>query len=241
MALTKTDLLDAFVSLFYPATCAGCGIDIRPDQRICGRCDAQLIKIVPPFCSKCSEPFSGSTENPFDCANCGRRKLYFDVAVSAFRSRGIVRRIILEFKYGQQAHLRHVVADWLFAAMHDQRVRQRHYDLVVPVPLHPAKERERGFNQAALLAELLAGKLSIPCRSVLRRLRYTTTQTAFDRAERMRNLRGAFRLRRSANMRGCRVLLVDDVLTTGSTLSECARVLKRAGAKSVCAITAARA
>jgi ComF family protein len=109
------------------------------------------------------------------------------------------------------------------------------------VPLHPTRQRERGFNQASLLAQLLSAKLPIPCKPLLKRIRYTTTQTALDRAERMENLHNAFRLRKNADVRGLHVLLVDDVLTTGSTLSECARVLKRAGALSVHAATAARA
>jgi ComF family protein len=109
------------------------------------------------------------------------------------------------------------------------------------VPLHPARERARGFNQAQLLAELLAKSSGLPLVSALQRVRYTTTQTAFDRAERMQNLRNAFRLRKKMDVRGSRVLLIDDVLTTGSTLSECARVLKKAGALCVYAATAARA
>src|SRR5204863_9391333 len=123
----------------------------------------------------------------------------------------------------------------------DERLRDHHFDVIVPVPLHPARQRERGFNQASLLAELLSVHTSIPCRPLLERIRYTTTQTALDRSERMENLHNAFRLRKNANVRGLHVLLLDDVLTTGSTLSECARVLKRAGAISVHAATAARA
>ncbi len=241
MALANSNLLDAIVSLFYPAVCAGCGTDVNAGRHICGQCESQLTRIVQPFCAKCSEPFPGALSNPFDCANCGRRKLCFDAAISVFRSRGIVRKIILDFKYGRQIHLRHVVATWLLAALDDERLRDRQFDLIVPVPLHPARLRERGFNQAALLAELLARKISVEHRAVLRRVRWTTTQTAFDRVERIQNLRGAFRLRGRANVRESRVLLVDDVLTTGSTLSECARILKKAGARSVHAITAARA
>src|SRR5205823_5404499 len=112
---------------------------------------------------------------------------------------------------------------------------------IVPVPLHPTRQRERGFNQAMLLARSLSPRTSLPVVPALERVRYTTTQTAFDRAERMENLRNAFRLRPRRDVRGSRVLLVDDVLTTGSTLSECARVLKQAGASSVYAATAARA
>ena len=241
MAHTKFNPFSALVSLLYPTVCAGCGADVGPSQRICSECESRLTRIVPPFCAKCSEPFSGAISNPFDCANCGHRKLYFDAAVSALRSRGLVRKIILDFKYGHQTYLRHVVAEWLFEALNDERLRDQQFDIIVPVPLHPTRQRERGFNQAAVLAELLSRKMAVESRPLLRRTRYTTTQTAFDRIERMQNLRGAFRLRRTANVQQFRVLLVDDVLTTGSTLSECARVLKKAGAKRVYAITAARA
>ncbi|HEX4640287.1 MAG TPA: ComF family protein [Chthoniobacterales bacterium] len=161
--------------------------------------------------------------------------------MAAYRSRGIVRKVLHQFKYGKQRHLRHPIACWLRESLGDPRLRGRHFDIIVPVPLHPARERERGFNQAALIAELLATSSAIPARPVLERIRYTTTQTAYDRAERMENLRGAFRLRKNRDVRGLRVLLIDDVLTTGSTLSECARVLRDAGAASVLAATAARA
>jgi len=157
------------------------------------------------------------------------------------RGRGIVRDVIHEFKYNRQMHLRHLVARWLRAALDDERLRDFRFAVIVPVPLHPARQRERGFNQASLLAQLLSTHTSIPCKPLLKRIRYTTTQTALDRSERMENLHNAFRLRKNADVRGLRVLLIDDVLTTGSTLSECARVLKRAGAISVHAATAARA
>jgi competence protein ComFC len=240
MALAKLNLLRGMLSLLYPPACAICAAEIEPDKYLCAECGAKLVRIKPPFCEKCSEPFQGAITNRFDCANCAHRTLYFETAVSTFRSRGVARRVILDFKYGGQIHLRRLVASWLFAALEDDRLRDQEFDLIVPVPLHPARERERGFNQAFLLAELVSAQMSIQVRSVLERIRYTTTQTAFDRDERMENLRGAFRLRKNADVRKLRLLLIDDVLTTGSTLSECARVLRRGGACSVHAATAAR-
>jgi ComF family protein len=161
--------------------------------------------------------------------------------MAAYRARGIVRKLIHEFKYDQRAYLRHVVGDWLGDLLKDGRVDPAQFDVLVPVPLHPAKQRERGFNQALLLARSFSARTAIPVHLALERVRYTKTQTAFDRAERMQNLRNAFRLRAGRDVQGLRVLLVDDVLTTGSTLSECARVLKKSGASSVDAATAARA
>jgi ComF family protein len=240
-ALHNSELFQAAVSLLYPATCTICGKSVRAGECLCNGCEAKIVRIVPPFCETCSEPFEGSITGTFTCANCAHRTIYFDAAVAAYRGRGIVREIIHEFKYARQIHLRHLVARWLRAALDDERLRDCQFDVIVPVPLHPARQRERGFNQASLLAELLNAHTSIPCRPLLKRIRYTTTQTALDRSERMENLHNAFRLRKNADVRGLRVLLIDDVLTTGSTLSECARVLKRAGAKSVRAAAAARA
>jgi ComF family protein len=144
-----------------------------------------------------------------------------------------------EFTCANCAH--RTMARWLRAALDDARLHRCRFDIIIPVPLHPTRQRERGFNQATLLAELLSAQVSIPSKMLLERVRYTTTQTALDRAERMENLHNAFRLRKNMDVRGLRVLLIDDVLTTGSTLSECARILKRAGAISVHAATAARA
>jgi len=233
--------LEAAVSLLYPPVCTICGGNVRAGEYLCNQCEAKAVRIVAPFCQKCSEPFEGFITSEFTCANCAHRTIHFDAAVSAYRGRGMVREIIHEFKYGRQIHLRRLVARWLHSALDDERLRGRRFDVVVPVPLHATRLRERGFNQASLLAELLSAQTSIPSKPLLDRIRYTTTQTALDRSERMENLHNAFRLRKNADVRGLRVLLIDDVLTTGSTLSECARVLKRAGALSVHAATAARA
>jgi ComF family protein len=231
----------ALASLFYPASCVACADDIEPHEYLCEKCRNRAPRINAPFCAKCSEPFSGAISQAFSCANCEHRLLHFECAVAAYRSRGLVRKLVHEFKYGRQRHLRYPLAAWLGETTNDPRLRGLRFDLIVPVPLHPARERERGFNQATLLAELLSASIEVPLRSVLERIRYTSTQTAHDRAERMENLHDAFRLRKKADVRQLRVLLIDDILTTGSTLSECARVLKEAGVTSVHAATAARA
>ena len=240
-ATAKRSFFHAAVSLLYPPSCTICTASVDVGEYLCEECQSKVTRIVPPFCAKCSEPFDGAITTQFACANCAHRRLHFEAAVSAYRARGIVRHVILNFKYGKQIHLRNLVARWLVAALDDERIRERRFDAIVPVPLHPARQRERGFNQAAVLAQSLSRHMALPLRSVLERVHHTTTQTAFDRSERMQNLRDAFRLRKNEDVRRLRVLLIDDVLTTGSTLSECARVLKRAGAGPVYAATAARA
>ena len=165
IALHKSELLQAAVSLLYPATCTICGKHVRAGEYLCDGCEAKIIRIVPPFCETCSEPFEGSINTAFSCANCAHRTIHFDAAVAAYRGRGIVRDIIHEFKYNRQIHLRHLVARWLRAALDDERLRDYQFDVIVPVPLHPARQRERGFNQASLLAELLSAHTSIPCQA----------------------------------------------------------------------------
>lgn len=235
------ELFQAALSLFYPPTCEGCGAEVGPGEYLCHPCQACAPRILPPFCSKCSEPFFGAISNPFSCSNCANQTLHFDAAVAAYRARGIVRRLIHEFKYHQHEYLRHIIGDWLAEVVNDGRLDPAQFNVIIPVPLHPAKQRERGFNQAVLLARSFSARTGIPMKAALNRVLFTRTQTAFDRAERRQNLRNAFRLRTGQDVQGLRVLLIDDVLTTGSTLSECARVLKKAGAASVHAATAARA
>ena len=239
--LLNVESLRALVSLFYPPLCAVCSVPVDHSAYLCAECSEKAPRIKPPFCATCSEPFPGAITETFSCANCAHRVLHFTAAVAVYRSRGVVRKIIHDFKYGHQLHLRYLVAGWLVQTLDDPRLHGRRFDMIVPVPLHPARKRERGFNQAELLAEALSAHAGLPLRNALERIRYTTTQTAFDRSERMENLHNAFRLRKKVDVRRLRVLLIDDVLTTGSTLSECARVLKAAGAISVHAATAARA
>ncbi len=239
--LRKAEPLRTLIALLYPQLCAVCEQPAEGDGYLCRSCAAGVPRIAPPFCEKCSQPFDGAITEVFSCANCAHRVLHFDAAVAAFRSRGVVREVIHKFKYGREIHLRFPAADWLMETLEDPRLAGRRIDVLIPVPLHAARKRERGFNQAELLAEILSRRAGLPMKTMLERIRYTTTQTAFDRAERIENLRDAFRLRKKADVRGLRVLLIDDVLTTGSTLSECARVLKAGGAISVHAATAARA
>src|SRR5215813_12256778 len=116
IALHSSELFQAAVSLLYPATCTICGKNVRADEYLCNCCEAKIVRIVPPFCETCSEPFEGSICIAFTCANFAHRKIYFDAAVAAYRGRGIVRDVIHEFKYNRQIHLRHLVARWLRAA-----------------------------------------------------------------------------------------------------------------------------
>ena len=231
---------EALVSLLYPPHCANCGADTEGGVHLCAACAGQAKKITAPFCQRCSEPFDGAITSEFTCANCADRTLHFDCAVSRYLSRGVVREFVHRFKYDRHFYLRHPLADWLAAALDDERIRAQPIGALVPVPLHSARFREREFNQADVLAELLAQRTGTPLLRALKRIRYTTTQTRLDRHERMENLRNAFRVRQTSAVQNRHLVLVDDVFTTGSTVDECARVLRAAGAASVRVVTVAR-
>ena len=231
---------EALASLLYPPHCANCGADTAGGVHLCAACAGQAKKIVAPFCRRCSEPFAGAIDGAFTCANCADRTLHFDCAVARYLSRGVVREFVHRFKYDRHFYLRHPLTDWLAETLDDERIRAQPIDALVPVPLHSARFREREFNQADVLAELLAQRTGTPLLRALERIRYTTTQTRLDRHERMENLRNAFRVRHSPAVQNRHLVLVDDIFTTGSTVDECARVLRAAGAASVRVVIVAR-
>jgi len=234
------NLINTLGELFYPSNCVGCGHPQDPGILLCPDCRATSPRIRAPFCRCCSRPFDGLIEGEFVCPNCEDRTPAFDCVVSSYHAEGVLRDLIHRFKYGRQYYLRRLLAEYLAEAMQDVRIQASLIHCFVPVPLHPTRLRERGFNQAEALAETLSKRTRLPVLRGLERRRYTNTQTRFDRVERMQNLRDAFALRENSDVRGKHLVLVDDVLTTGSTLHECALVLRAAGAESVRAITVAR-
>jgi competence protein ComFC len=231
---------EGLISLLYPPHCAKCSADTASGVHLCAACAGEAKKIAPPFCRQCSQPFDGAIAGEFTCANCADRTFHFECAVTHYLSRGVVREFIHRFKYDRHFYLRHPLADWMTEALDDDRIRAQPFDAIVPVPLHAARFRERDFNQAEVLAGLLAKRAGQPLVHALKRVRYTTTQTRLDREQRMENLRNAFRVRHAAAVQSRHLILVDDVFTTGSTVEECARVLRQAGAASVRVVTVAR-
>jgi ComF family protein len=230
----------ALISLLYPPCCEACGGAVEHPRYLCDACAAGAVRIQAPFCNVCSEPFRGAIGGPFTCANCAGRRFHFTCAAACYRSEGVVRDFIHRFKYGREYRLRHPLAAWAAEALDDERIRKGRVDALVPVPLFRARQRHREFNQAAEVARLVGKRAGIPVSDCLLRTRNTTSQVMRDRKMRMENLRNAFAMRNSVDVRGRHLVLVDDVLTTGSTLDECALVLLEAGAASVRGITVAR-
>lgn len=232
-------LLEPLRTLFFPAHCAGCGRAVPEGDDLCASCNSGIEKIRPPRCEVCSQPYSGDIP-VFTCPNCHGEAFHFEYAIAMVRSRGVVREMVHRLKYGKELWLGRIFAGWMCEGLADPRLQGWSPDALVPVPLHPRRCREREFNQAEILCNELSRLCGIPVVLPLARRRYTTTQTQLDRRGRRQNLRDAFILVKNRDVTNMNLLLVDDVLTTGSTLDACAAVLLEGGAASVRALTAAR-
>ncbi|MGA2242688.1 MAG: ComF family protein [Verrucomicrobiota bacterium] len=230
------------LGFFYPEICQLCETEraTARDGFVCARCWLQVRFIKPPFCGRCGLPFEGDITTPFECTNCREMELHFRSARSAVVARGGVLEAIHRFKYQRQLWFEPFLAG-LFLREAAPALRGQNWDLIAPVPLHSVKQREREFNQAGRLATRLSAALQIPLNEkLLRRVIPTATQTLLTRQQRTANMRGAFAIRPGVRLNGERVILVDDVFTTGATTSACARVLLAAGAGDVCVWTVAR-
>jgi len=234
-------LLKALTDFFFPPLCHICRTFI-PDAgpvHICRSCRDQMRPVSYPLCQVCGIPFAGiGADHP--CGGCLKKPPSFDAARAGFVYDGHCRELIHAFKYQNKTLLRRPLA-LLAGECLTEFVASQHPDLVVPVPLHRKRLHSRGFNQAVLLGELLAHEWRLPLeRRALQRIRWTEPQLSLSADERRENVTGAFAVANSVAVAGKRVLLVDDVLTTGSTVEECSRMLKRAGALNVVVATVAR-
>lgn len=241
----------AFMDVLYPRLCCVCQVPLADGASgwFCKICEDALPLVEPPCCKVCGEVYDGAFTNEFRCANCSGRRLEFEFAVAACRAEEAVRELIHQFKYERRLQLRGALAALMLRTLEEPRLARENLAdwLLVPVPLHRSRELDREFNQSWELCLRLSQLTGISAAKALVRIRPTDAQAGLDRDERLRNLRGAFALpkprpwRPQINLQGRRILLVDDVFTTGATTSECARVLRReGGAEKVVVITAAR-
>jgi len=174
------------------------------------------------------------------CGHCQDLHLNFSRAVCACRTEGVVRDCILRFKYNREMYFGPPLVNWLVIAA-QRWMDWREIDAIVPVPLHPRKQRQREFNQAEYLADGLSRAVGVPVlKRNLRRVKDTPTQTKLDAEARMKNLRDAFAARDGTAFKGKRLVILDDVFTTGATMDSCAKTMKSAGARDVTAMAVAR-
>lgn len=228
------------VDAILPPLCLGCGEIIAQPGALCATCWPSYSFIAPPHCARCGEPFAEELGAGAECAHCLAHAPRFGRARAALAYDDKSKRLILPFKHGDRTDLARACGDWMARAGAELLAEA---DIVAPVPLHWRRLFTRRYNQAQLLAARIAQQADVRLApDLLRRRRWTGSQSGLKAKERRRNVRQAFDLspKWAGRLDGQRVLLVDDVLTTGATVDACVRVLERAGAAGVDVLTLAR-
>lgn len=229
--------------IFFPSFCQLCSNLLEsPQERIvCLACWDKVKAQRRSYCLCCGRFFQGAGE-PHFCAECLKVRPPFSLHRSGGKYDGKLKDIILLFKYRHLKVLGKQLAQFAFFALREEEELWQKVDALLPVPLHPKRKKQRGFNQAQVLAEELEKIKGIKIeKGILIKVKNVAPQTSLVAEDRLKNVSGAFRVVKEDQIKGKKLLLIDDVYTTGATIRECSRVLKEAGAKEVKAITVARA
>ncbi|MCX5679646.1 MAG: ComF family protein [Candidatus Omnitrophica bacterium] len=239
LGMAIASLIKNFVNLIYPLHCASCKKPLDPenDSAICGHCIG-LIKPNPsPYCIYC-----GRSVDTAGCAcdDCLKNKPAFSKAYSACLYEGALKELILQFKYGGKLTLSDGLSCLISDFLYNNPDILEGIDMVTFVPIGADRMIKRGFNQSKILAKHLSDSYGIPMVDCIEKTASTKNQNELSRQDRLSNLKGAFRAKSVVNLTGLTILIVDDVMTTGATLNECAIALSRAGAARVRCLTLAR-
>lgn len=235
------ETLRGFGDVVFPPVCVSCRglVEAGAEMRhVCAKCAAQIDQVRAPHCTTCGHPFYGVVEGERMCPHCEGLAPAFGEGRTAVLLKGPGRTLVHELKYHRGLHVLHDMEAVFRRATHVLELARG--AILVPVPLHPRKLRERGYNQSELIAECLARAAGegAEVRQLLRRAVDTVSQTHHDRRTRQMNLKNAFALAEGVTLSaGHSYLLVDDVFTTGSTLNSCAQVLRRAGCTNLNVVT----
>lgn len=240
-------LIRAFIDLIYPPKCHVCGDFLQANGLggasvfFCKECYQTFDPVKAPFCPICGVPCGSDPSENHLCEDCLRTRPEYERLFALYQYKGAVLDTIHGLKYGGKTHLSKSMGP-LLAVFARHCIPETKALLTMPVPIHPRRLRERGFNQSLLLARYVANELDTALDFLsLARIKYTPPQTGLDKNERQKNVRGAFQVISPGEIRDRSVLLVDDVATTGNTLNECARVLLKSGCHQVLCLVLARA
>jgi ComF family protein len=244
--MLRMGLLSPLIDILYPPRCHLCGRFLYSaggalhPKHLCSECRAALAPVTHPLCSVCGNPFPASAGQDHLCENCLRSNPWYDLVRAPYLYSGPLMEALKRFKYKSETHLVSTFGP-LLASFAGGYISHPKGILTIPVPLHRRRLRERGFNQSLLLARAVSEHLGsrLDYLSLVRR-KYTAPQTGLSKEKRKRNVKDAFLLVNPGGVKGGVILLVDDVFTTGHTLNECARTLKRSGARTVICLTLAR-
>ena len=239
------NILSQLINVIYPPRCHICYHFLPADEGcnlnyICDNCRTGLIPIASPICSICGLPFAAPAGQDHLCEDCLRKNPWYDLARSRYLYSGHIMESIRDFKYKSRTYLARFLGA-LLSSFAKKLIRDPKDILIIPVPLHKSRLRERGFNQSLLLAKKITSSLDtqLDYLSLIRK-KNTRVQAGMGREERRKNVKDAFSVINQQSIKDKNILLVDDVFTTGHTLNECARTLKKSGANYVICLTLAR-
>ncbi len=228
------DFLTAAFELVFPAVCHSCGTRLNhPEKQVCTGCEAELLPLPKISCDLCSDVLRGDY-----CHSCNEGDYSFSFAKAAVTYDEVAKTLVHRLKYNAYQALADYFAKRMTDAL-ESYPEFEDYDLVTAVPLHRVRKRERGFNQSELIARSFAKYSGRSYAELLRRKRYTRSQTELDVAQRKKNVSGAFASKKA--LQGMNIIVIDDVFTTGHTINESTLALLEAGAESVAAYTFSRA
>jgi len=207
---------------------------------ICQSCIDSIQLITHPFCLQCGKPFLTESDRDHLCGACLNQKSYLTIVRALGKYEGVLQKLIHQFKYRQQFAVSNIF-ELLLEGCQKNYINFGSYHFSVPVPLHRSRLRQRGFNQSVLWGKIIRGKYNLPLKSmILKRVFCTLPQIELQGKARENNVRNAFKVKNPEVVKGKTILLLDDVYTTGATMKECARALKKAGALRVDGFTIAR-
>ena len=225
------------LDLVYPRFCGICDSRLSlKDKHICTRCLSQINRNIPPFCAKCSRHISG--KYPV-CSECLNKSSYIKQMWSWGIYENTLKKCLHIVKYKRKKYILSLFTDLIVDFSRKYGITD-HIDIITFVPLHESTLEVRAFNQAYLIAKAVAGGYKIPVIKLLDKTKSTTPQYNLTKRERTQNIKGAFKVRHISAIRQKRILIVDDIYTTGSTINECARMLHKRGARAIYGFTLAR-
>ncbi len=228
----------SIMDVAFPRRCPLCNeIVIPKDKKACKLCVDKLPIISEPRCKRCSKPVE--TQEQEYCFDCIKSTRHYDCGISVFMYEGAIKKSLMDYKFrGLKQYAEFYVEQLILHA--GETIKQMGIDYIIPIPLHKKKQRVRGFNQAQLLADGISEYLGLPVlNDVLIRTKFTTPQKKLDPKERLHNLIQAFTTKKEKEFMICnkKILIIDDIYTTGSTIEACANVLQKAGCGNVYFVT----